>query len=238
MRADKKNVSIIFGVLFAAFLFAGILLGPSMRTEAATKYKIVREDRSKTYKKKGKCKAAVHFDRIVLKGNTAAIKKINKQIKEESIRFLEGAQESGIYENAKYVAKCGAENEVFYYTATSEVMYDKKNVISIVISTDWYAGGVGNTESYGLTFSLKSGKLLKLTNVCKGNESSIKKRIIKKAKKYSAKIEPLDISVIRKYKVDEFRFYLNKKGKVVICFEPYEVASGGWGRELVINSKY
>ena len=43
---------------------------------------------------------------------------------------------------------------------------------------------------------------------------------------------------IQAYNTKDFKYYLNKKGKAVVCFEPYEIAYGGWFREFAINSKY
>lgn len=239
MTQTGKKGKILFVELIIALLMTIMLLGPSMQAEAAVKYTISKTDRSKTYVGASTCKANVYFERVILKGKSSAVKKINKQIKKECTKFLKSDQVKDLLEYAKQRSQYTDELKSIDYYAKSKVTYNKKNIISIQIETFWWSGGVSNTNRYGMTFNLKNGKLLKLTDVCKGSSASIKKQIIKKLKKDQDVVNSFDgLSKVQKYKTEGFKFYLNKKGKAVVCFEPYEIAYGGWFREFAINSKY
>lgn len=105
------------------------------------------------------------------------------------------------------------------------------------MTTQWWAGGVSNTNVYGLTFRLKDGKKLNLTNVCKGSAASIKKTVLKKVKKDPDQ-SVFNWKVLNGYKAKKMNFYLKPNKKAVVTFGPYEIAFGGWSRAYTIPSKY
>lgn len=211
---------------------------------SSAKYTMDKVNKSKTFKHDGrKGKAVVYFKKPVLKGKSKAVKAINKSINKESNRFLNSEMVERLYDYTKDAVKSGFgyygnENKItFYCYAKSSVTYNNNGIISIKIETFWYAGGVSNTDVYGLNYSLKTGKKLRLTDVCSGGASKIKESII--SKMYASEdYEAYDMEKIYQYKTKKFRFYLKPNRKAVVCFGPYEISYGGWYRTFEIESKY
>ena len=196
----------------------------------AAQYSTKKIDRTKKYNK-GKMVAVVTLDKVLLKGKSAAVKKINKALEKEYKKYL---GKSSLYEYAREDAKWGCEGE-YFDIASADVVYNKNGIICIVISTFWNAGGVNNTEWYGLTFDLNTGKRLKLSDVCNGTDDEIKGRVVAKILDEG---DDMNWDVINAYKVKDMEFYILPNKQVYVCFAPYEISYGGWGREYKIEGKY
>ena len=116
--------------------------------------------------------------------------------------------------------------------------YNANGVISIMISYEWYQGGVLDYGSDCYTFDLTTGEQLKLTDVCSGSNRTltkkIKNRLVKKYSKDAFSADGLDS--ISAHKCD---FYLNKGGKAVVVFDKYEISHGAAGAfSITLDSKY
>lgn len=231
------------GLILIAFAVA--LCGMAkVDASAASKAKFSYEkvNKSKTYKGKMTMKANIYYKKAVLKGSSKAVKKINKAITKDCNQFLKSSAVKSLRSYAKETAasRTLAENynvDTYDMYAKSKVTYNKNGIISIKVTTYWFAGGVVNTDVYGLTYSLKTGKKLYLTNVCKGSSSAIKKTVLNKIKKDSES-STMYWDTLNKYKVKKMDFYLKTGKKAVVCFGPYEINYGGWYRTFTIPSKY
>ena len=58
-----------------------------------------------------------------------------------------------------------------YYTNKCSVTYNRNGYICFRFISKWYAGGVGETREYGLTYRLKDGKKLGVQDVVAGKKS-------------------------------------------------------------------
>ena len=213
-------------------------LSLSLVTQAASsaKYTTNKVNKSKSYGN-GRIKATVYYQKVKLKGNSRAVKQINKAIQKDFNDFLKSKNVKSLYSYAKQRSQSSGSDEYYNY-ANQKVTYNRNGVISIKVSTNWYAGGIHNTYVYGLNYSLKTGRRLMLNDVCKGSSNKIKDSIIKAIKKEAgANTSDYQWNTINSYSTNKFRFYLTK-GKAKVCFEPYEIAFGGWSREYSIKSKY
>lgn len=225
---QKRVIKLILMTVLLVLVFSAF---GKTDTQAASKakYSYKKVDYSKKYRS---VKAHVSYKKPVLKGKSSAIKKINKAIKKDCNKFLK--QKNDLYFYAKNDAEYGRKAD-YYLEAKSKVTYNKKGIISIRVTTYWFAGGVSNTGEYGLVYSLKTGKRLKLTDVCKDSSKKIKARVLKKISK-DPDAKTYDWDYINSYKVKKMNYYLSKTGKkAVICFEPYELGWGGWSRTYKIN---
>lgn len=212
-----------------------------MDAQAASKakYSYQKVDVSQTYDS-GRVKATVYYKKPVLKGKSSAINKINKSITKDCNNFIYSESAKSLCEYAKYEAEEGnLKNEKieYYFYANTKVTYNNKGIISIKVKTYWYAGGVSNTDVYGLNYSLKTGKKLKLTNVCSGSKTSVKKAVLQKVKKDKDAAQ-IDWTKLNSYDVNKMRFFIKPGKKAIVCFGPYEICYGGWYRTYTIKSKY
>lgn len=238
-KVMRKNVWKKLLLLMALVVALGGLTGMDSQGASKAKFSYKKVNESKTYHGKMTMKANVYYKKVVLKGKSNAVKKINKAIAKDCNRFLK----SSTAEKIKEYASESAQNPLNYdldsydYYANSKVTYNKNGIISIRVTTFWFAGGVVNTDRYGLTYSLKTGKRLYLTNVCKGSSSTIKKTLCNKIKK-DPDSDSMVWETINNYKVKKLNFYLKPGKKAVVCFGPYEINYGGWYRTFTIPSKY
>lgn len=206
---------------------------PVIHADAASKAKTTTKKVTAVNKKYGKIKVESYYKKVVLKGNSKAVKKINKAIQKDCETFLKGSDSLVSY--AKMDKKTKKYEDTYVNTAVSKVSYNNKGIVSIVVSTEWYAGGVGNENTYGMTFDLKTGKKITLDKVCADKTSKVASTLKKKILKEDAS---LDVRNVTKNKVKDMSFYLKPGKKAVVCFGPYELGWGGWVRTYTIKSKY
>lgn len=235
----RKRICKTFLTLALLALFLGFFGKMDAEAASKAKYTYQKVDKSKSYDS-GRVKAKVYYKKAVLKGKSSAVKKINKAITKDCNIFIKSQSAKYIKEYAKSCAESGYlkdEKIEYCYYADSKVTYNKNGVISIKVKTYWYAGGVVNTDVYGLNYSLKTGNKLKLTNVCSGSKSSIKNAVLKKVKK-DKEADMMDWDTLNAYNVKRMNFFLKPGKKAVVCFGPYEICYGGWYRTFTIKSKY
>ncbi|GHV98514.1 hypothetical protein lacNasYZ03_00280 [Lactobacillus nasalidis] len=128
-------------------------------------------------------KANYYFNLPQLKGNSAAIKKINKDLLKK-YKSTSYTTSKGIFVYAKNPSKStNVKNVTFYDITKTSVSYNKNSIISFKVSKNWWAGYQNNKKNVpyqaigGWTYSLKSGKLLSITDTAKGNKASIQKKL-------------------------------------------------------------
>lgn len=235
MNKHMKKVAKWGLLLFSVMVL--FLVGDPAQAHAATKaeYTYKTYDKSKTYKgKKSTIKDIEKYKRVILKGDSKAVKKINKVLKAECDAKLAGMP-TGNAERDVDMLGFDIEYSNIY---TSKVTYNDNGVISIRINYEWFQGGTVNYGCDCYTFDLTTGERLKLTDACKGSNASLTKKIkTKLIKKYSKDAFMSELfDCISAKKCD---FYLNKKGKAVVMFDKYEIADGAGGAFTVtLNSKY
>ena len=206
---------------------------PVIHADAASKAKTTTKKVTAVNKKYGKIKVESYYEKVVLKGNSKAVKKINKAIQKDCKTFLKNSDSLVKYAKADKKTKKYA--DTYLNTAGSRVSYNDKGIISIVMTVNWYAGGVGNVDAYGMTFDLKTGKKITLDKVCADKTSKVASTLKKQILKEDS---GLDVKNITKNKVKDMSFYLEPGKKAEVCFGPYELGWGGWVRIYTIKSKY
>ncbi len=234
MKLWKKISVAVLASVLAVGPMAAVAPKDQIVAHAAEAYTYKTAKNNQTFKGEG-CTITVkhYYKRVVLSGSSNAIKSINKQLKKYSDEFI--AEPSGAVEYAEEDCKYRTYDETYNDYVTQKVSYLSNDIISIVTTYNWYAGGVSNVNTYGYTFDLKTGKeITKLTSVTKtASLSKIKSTLTKRieAQQYSA-------SDLKDMKATDFHFYINSKGKVIVCFGPYELGYGGWTKKYTLAGKY
>ena len=109
-------------------------------------------------------------------------------------------------------------------------IYNQNGYVSFKFTSNWYAGGIGETKEYGLTYRLKDGKKMTVQDVVYGKRSSVKKKI---ADTYARKITRIGYKYIMKMKYSDIDFYIKPGKKVYVCFGPYQ-PMGGHGCSVIV----
>lgn len=233
----KKILETIAKVGFS--FFAAVLLVTAFGkadVEAATKaqYYTKTYNYSKTYKGTCTIKDVEKYERIILKGNSDAVKKINSTLK----KAWKGTVKHMPAGYAKNDCNYGTTDMTYINKFTSRVTYNKNNVISIVISNQWFQGGVADYGMDCYTFSLKTGKLLKLKDVCGSSNAKLTKEIKSKlVKKYGKSV--FYPSSLDEISASDVNFYLKPGKKAIVHFNKYEISYGAAGDFAVkLTSKY
>ena len=221
-------------ILCTIILFNLLVLSAcsSSKVENTTSAKYTKQtiDQSVKY---GNAKGEVYYQRIQLKGESESFQKINKDIQKDCDKFLNSRLAKDIKEFTKNYPK---EKNTYHWRAKSSVTYNQKSIISIMVQTEWWEGGVSNTDRYGLNYSLKTGKKLRVDEVCdkpimKVLYNSIKNRVKKQQEDEGA------LKEIKKKKVEKLNYYINNDGYVIVTFGPYEIGAGGWYREYKVGKR-
>ena len=221
--------------LSLALVAAFILALPAQARAAAkrTRFAYVKIDDSEAY---AGGTFQNYFRYPKLKGSKAAIKKINKALEKEGKAFIKmsGYTKDDIaqfiehdYEN--YHNRCE-----YFNTADGKAAFNDGRLFSICYQTAWYAGGVSNYDIFGVTFNVKTGKRLNLFQVLPeedANYSELRATIHEKLlKKYDSEVAGAFYqNYDSKKKLQKADFYINTKGKVVVCFRTYDLSYGAAG---------
>lgn len=193
-----------------------------MKTDSGSaKVSFVKIDKSRKFQKG---KLVMYYQKPVLSGNGEAVKKINKAIEQDANELLK--KTDFMY---SFMDELDQNQEVNYgyeyrYHTKSEVKYNQKGMISFRMKNDWYIGGVYDQTVYGLNYNVKSGKKLKLTEVCNCGEKKLKEKVRKQLKNGNYKLTDSFWKEFEKdsYKISNMDFYIISDDKVAVCFAPYQ----------------
>ena len=173
--------------------------------------------------KTGKIKGKYTYTMPALQGTSKVVKKINKALKAGYTESQKDKEK--LWNYVKDNSKDDAMNRdvVYELTSTCKVRYNQKGYISFSYDHYWFAGGVSNIWTDGMTFDLKTGKKLSVSDVVSGSNTKIRKKILAKYEKKNGELGTLgQDEILKDTKMKDFQFYLNKDGNVVVCFGPYQ----------------
>lgn len=201
----KTMKKLIVASALAFTTLAGLATSPKVQASSTTKSAKVSFKQYKINKKyKNGLKAKYYFNLPHLKGKSAAIKKINKDLLKK-YKSSSYTTSKGIFRNAKDVSEGKlssggffTKNCTYYDITKTSVSYNKNGVVSFkVYYSKWGGARGGDDGSYvggnkrayvkmftGWTYSLKSGKTLGIFDTAKGNKTSIQKKLDDGVTKY------------------------------------------------------
>ena len=100
------------------------------------------------------------------------------------------------------------------YINKCKVTYNQNGYVSFKFTSNWHAGGIGETEEYGLTYRSKDGKKMTVQDVVYGKRSSVKKKI---ADTDARKIIRIGYKYIMKMKYSDI-FKVIMSSSIQCCF--------------------
>lgn len=159
---------IVMAGALAAAVTVGLVAAPKAEASSA-KYTIIHYRTVKKYKHG--MKATFSYQLPQLKGKSAAVKKINKDIKKSLVAEKKNAKQ--LFNYAKDDANNGFKNLSYYDATTAKITYNKNGVISFRYDQDLNIGGSGTYLIGSWTYSLKTGKKLTVFDVAEGDKSSV-----------------------------------------------------------------
>ncbi len=169
-----------FNKIMTALAATGMMLSFTTPIHAAkAKYKIVTHKQTKYYPHS---KIRFYFQQPVLQGKSAAVKKINKSLANHYKKDLKFYKKGG-YEMAKDVSSWypnynkAAAYALDEYTGTH--VYNGKKYFSVGYHRIDVAYQAAHEWAEAGTYSLKTGKKLKLTDLIKGSKKTVAKKIYK-----------------------------------------------------------
>ena len=187
--------------------------------------------------KTGKIKGKYTYTMPALQGTSKVVKKINKALKAGYTESQKDKEK--LWNYVKDNSKDDAMNRdvVYEVTSTCKVRYNQKGYISFSYDHYWFAGGVSNIWTDGMTFDLKTGKKLSVSDVVSGSNTKIRKKILAKYEKKNGELGTLgQDEILKDTKMKDFQFYLNKDGNVVVCFGPYQPGGGNGESTITLKS--
>ena len=217
----KRKMSVLALCLAAVLTITGLSAGkvqasPKVYTgNNQNNISYLTIDYSESYKS-GKIKGKYTYTMPTLIGTSKAVKKINKVLK------------------AGYTASQKEKDNLWDYVKT-----DSKDDAANrkIVYHYWFAGGVSNIWTDGMTFDLKTGKKLGISDVVSGSNTKIRKKILAKYEKKNGELGTLgQDEILKDTKMKDFQFYLNKDGNVVVCFGPYQPGGGNGESTITLKS--
>ena len=187
--------------------------------------------------KTGKIKGKYTYTMPALQGTSKVVKKINKALKAGYTESQKDKEK--LWNYVKDNSKDDAMNRdvVYELTSTCKVRYNQKGYISFSYDHYWFTGGVSNIWTDGMTFDLKTGKKLSVSDVVSGSNTKIRKKILAKYEKKNGELGTLgQDEILKDTKMKDFQFYLNKDGNVVVCFGPYQPGGGNGESTITLKS--
>ena len=188
----------------------------------------------------------------VFKGKSKAIKKINKSLKKHAREHIAKAYEYDDHEGSIswYYDTYGQGKKVeFLNVEKSKVTFNKKKIVSVRFTDEWFFGGAASKDVCGLTYNIKTGKKLKIKAVIpkKYNPASdkgykkLRSYISKKLdKKYGSEVAEAFLAKYgTKADLGNINFYVSSKGKVIVCFPTGDIAEDSAGcLKITVPSNY
>ena len=203
-------------------------------------YEIQTEDKS-YYDESGVMKVEFSYDMVVVQGDSAGITAINSIIEADAAAFLSYFTEADLAENAEYCEILG-DDACLFYTATPVVTHNADGILSIQVYTDWWMGGVFNSNSYGMTFDLNTGEKLGIGDLFKGEDSALAMQIKDTAWEYLYGFYGTGLfedayDTLYGLALEDFLFYISE-GELIVTFPTYMLAPGAAGSLTVPTGMY
>ncbi|GHV98512.1 hypothetical protein lacNasYZ03_00260 [Lactobacillus nasalidis] len=209
----------------ALTLSVGLATSPKTEASSTTKYYFKQYKTVRKYKHG--IKAIFGYRLPQLKGNSAAIKKINKSLRKNYTGELK--QKKELFKFAKWDSKHVGTHITYDDIVKPRATYNKNGVISFRYDHDYNIGGSGTYFIGSWTYSLKTGKQLTVFDVAEGDEYSIVSQLYEGAVELGADDEYLNTTYPSKMN------YTLKGGKVYV-YPRIDAADNR--KYFVISSRY
>lgn len=155
----KSRILKLFVAIFALSLAVGYVGTERVQAASKASYTIQKNQKKKTYKKSS---ATYLYELPVLKGKSAAIKKINSSLKAAYTKSL--TDQKKLFETFQKLKKDGTlktQNLKLLATTKCKESYNKNGYIKFSFTTTWYDGTNRTTTKKTAIYRLKDGARVK-----------------------------------------------------------------------------
>lgn len=153
----------------ALAMSVGLVTSPKAEASSSAKYYFKQYKTVRKYKHG--IKAIFAYKLPQLKGNSAAIKKINESLQKNYTAELKHKKD--LFEFSKWDSKHVGSHTTYDDIVKPRATYNKNGVISFRYDQDLNIGGSGTYLIGSWTYSLKTGKKLTVFDVAEGDKSSV-----------------------------------------------------------------
>ena len=179
-----------------------------------------------------KIKIEVEYPAISNENNSNFIDKINKENKLEAEKEFNRCK-LDLKQTAEDMIGYGnyyPDTVLYYYESCKTTRND--NIVSMIISGEWYAGGVVDRQLRTKNYDFKNSKELKLTDILNGSKENIIKMITEKIREYLGSDHELYYIYFMDNDLKDYKFHIENKNSqdiLVIDFSKYEISDGAAG---------
>lgn len=200
---------------------------PSPAQETAD-YTVERQDRS-ILNSDGTTALSWYCDLVRLTGDTPEIQTINDSLSAHCDEFF-----------AKDVGDVPLDKDhemVWRNTAEATVTENENGLFSVRMDTDWYMGGVYNSNSLGYTYDLATGEELGLADLTGQDPETLAATLRQLVKAYMATMPEAGwwedaADIVDSRSLEDMIFWV-EGGKIVLCFSTYDLAIGAHGPDII-----
>lgn len=227
---SHKWISLTLAALLGITLLASPAQALDEQGPATVPYKVTFQDRSLTGGS-GRVIIDACYDLVTVSGSPAD-QTINSVLQAEYQKFLETD-----YSEALEIIR---EDETFYDVTTAQVLYNDKGLFSVLLSYDWYMGGVTDYGGTGCTFDLSTGEQLDIGDLFPKKDQKellrkLKSTVVDVVRRNYAPDDPnlvddIKNSLNKSYNtLEALPYYISPEGEVVLYFSKYAIAYGAAG---------
>lgn len=187
-------------------------------------YEIVRQDHS-IRNEADEVIILFYYDQVILEGE---YEQINSIIAADEEAFLAGYDLAGMTELAETMG-IGPEFP-FSNNVTAAVTHNAGGVFSILMTREWFAGGVHNVDHYGMTFDLREDRQVTLAELIPDVTEERLKEIAWTAlsAEYGDMMFESAYEDLQTYAMEDFLFYV-RDGELFLTFSTYSLGPGAAG---------
>ena len=238
----KRMIVAVTLLLAATMLFGCSLPIPGAKNEAETTlsvpaaefilgeaaYEMVTEDVS--FKDDaGQTLISMTYTYPVFAETVPAAQKLNEEMQTRVAAFV--AEREQIAEHLEDPML--ATDSPFHYDVTTKVTSNACNLLSLRFSTDWFMGGVYNTDTESVVYHIAKGEKQSLKDILPTEEETVRNLILEYFRSNGGQDMITDAeTALAAYAYEEIPFYM-ENGEIIVHFGLYEFADGAFGEPVI-----
>ena len=208
-------------------------------SDGPVEHEILRWDRS-YINAEGKKQMTYYFDYPVLHSEEEAHKRINEAVYRKVEAFMTEMTQEQIETPVMSVFNTPTD---CIYTMESRVCHNGEGVLSLMYTSNYYMGGNHSIKDrHAVTYSLRTGEEINLTQLTNMDESALLNEL--KMRAYTGLEEeagPMLIAdakeVLARYTLADFEFLI-EESEIILLFDTYEFTAGAAGPQYLKTGLY
>ena len=201
--------------------------------EEAAAYSVEQMDHSTYDTATGEPFIEAYYQKVVLEGDSEAIKAVNALIEEDYNRYVNDNAVDTFEETFSTHPAYSTESP-FIFTHSAAVTHNEDNILSIRIIQESFFGGVFNVNSYGMTFDTETGKAVTLIELTDMSEEELLATLVDVtwSQIHYDDLFPDAKETLESLTLDDYLFYV-ELGEIVLAFPTYTFGPGAAGSTTI-----